>query len=101
MEYKLINKSSYLRSEGETSWWEWTAYIETPPSGNLDDIEYVEYHLHPSFRNPVIRINTKENGFALTRMGWGTFELKAKLVFKDKNKKSIILSHVLDFASSE
>lgn len=101
MSFVLKNDSTYAGKEGDTGWWDWTAYVECTPPDSLDEIDYVEYHLHPSFRNPVKRIRIKEGGFPLRTRGWGIFELKARVVFKDKEKESVILSHYLKFVDAD
>ncbi len=93
----LENTSSYAGKRGDTDWWNWTAFIKATPPHSLDEIEYVEYHLHSTFRNPVRRVYKKEDGFALKTSGWGVFELKAKVVFKDPNRTPEVLSHRLQF----
>lgn len=96
--FTLKNSSSYVaNSRGDTDWWDWTAYIEATPPNTLDEVAYVEYHLHSSFRNPVQRIRVKEGGFPFRTRGWGTFELKARVVLKDRNQEPILLSHYLQF----
>ena len=97
MSLALKNTSQYVAKEGGTDWWNWTAYIECSPPDSPDDIAYVEYHLHPTFRNPIRRINQREGGFPLETSGWGVFELRAKVVFKDKRRQPVILSHFLEF----
>jgi transcription initiation factor IIF auxiliary subunit len=94
---KLENTSEFLRSEGSTNWWHWTAYIDSPDEEELDKIAYVEYHLHSSFKNPVKRVRKMRGGFPLTMKGWGTFQINARVVFKDKNTKDLSLSHQLKF----
>ena len=97
MGISLANTSEYIGQEGQTHWWRWTVYVQCTPPESLDEIEYVEYHLHPTFRNPVVRINKSAGGFPLERSGWGIFDLKAKVVFKNKNQNPLILSHTLKF----
>lgn len=97
MPFKLTNTSSYSRRNGETDWWDWTAHIESTPPDSLDEVAYVEYHLHPTFRNPVRRVREREGGFPLETRGWGTFELRARVVFKDKTRTPHLLSHELAF----
>lgn len=97
----LRNISSYVGKEGGTDWWDWTAYIEAASPELLDQVDYVEYHLHSSFRDPVKRIRVKQGGFPFSTKGWGTFELKAKIVFKDKNETPVILRHYLEFADAK
>lgn len=96
MAVKLTNTSKFLKSQGETHWWEWTAFLEGEEE-ELDAICYVEYHLHTTFPNPITRIKKRRNGFPLTRKGWGVFELKAKVVFKDNVQKPKFLKHFLAF----
>ena len=100
MAFILKNDSQYTGKRGTTDWWNWTAKIESTPPDSLDDIDYVEYYLHPSFPNPVRRVYKKDEGFPLESSGWGVFELKAQLFFKNNEKPPIFLSHVLEFEDS-
>jgi len=97
MTITLENRSQYTRKVGSTDFWEWTAYVKCDPPDSLDDIEYVEYHLHPTFHNPVRRVFSQQGGFPLRSEGWGTFELKARVVFKGSEKEPRILKHELKF----
>jgi len=96
MALRLMNRSQYAGLSGSTDWWSWTAFIDGPED-ELDDVAYVEYHLHPSFPDPVRRVYDREGGFALETKGWGTFELVAKVAFKDTSKKSVLLKHNVRF----
>jgi len=104
---QLDNISTYLGKEKGENWWEWTIYLDIDtinghrsllPS-TLEEVEYVDYYLHPTFSDPVIRVYDRDSCFALTRRGWGTFEIKAKVVYKPrgKNPPSTILYHQLKF----
>lgn len=97
MGISLTNSSSHLRREGETDWWNWTAYVHCTPPDSLDAIRYVEYHLHKSFRSPIVRVTQEAGGFPLERTGWGVFEVVAKVVFKDKKRRPLTLKHDLEF----
>ena len=97
MNLKLTNTSQYTGRKGDTHWWRWTAFIVSSDPDDLNDIEYVEYRLHPSFKNPIKWVKRKEGGFPITMLGWGTFELVAKVVFTDSRKKPILLKHYLNF----
>lgn len=99
MSFKLTNNSRHISKHGHTNWWEWVAYIETSPPSSLNEIEYVEYHLHPTFKNPVVRVRKSNGGFPLKRKGWGVFKLRAKIIFKDKQKKPLLLEHDLTFGN--
>jgi transcription initiation factor IIF auxiliary subunit len=95
----LKNTSEYVERRGNTDWWKWTAYLDGDDA-ELDAIAFVEYHLHPSFPNPIRRIKVREGGFPVSSKGWGVFELTAKIVFKNKGKPKI-LKHWLEFDGAE
>ncbi len=96
MDITLCNSSRFSGAEGNENWWEWTAYVAAPKPHTLKDIEYVEYHLHPSYKNPVRRVFNRSGGFRLKMEGWGAFNLRARVVFKDKTlKKNLTLRHRL------
>lgn len=100
MSLRLDNKSKYAGRTGDTDWWKWTAFIEGDKE-DLDAVDYVEYHLHPGFPDPIKRVRNRSRRFAMTTQGWGTFELKAKVVFKDKKRKAMVLKHYLEFEDAQ
>jgi hypothetical protein len=61
------------------------------PENTLSEIENVTYYLHPTFNPDKIPVYTKENKFSTTFRHWGTFDLKAKVYFKDGTVKDIQL----------
>jgi transcription initiation factor IIF auxiliary subunit len=63
-------------------WWSWSLQLDGPKRA-LDDVEYVEYTLHPTFANPVRRVATRKNGFMLKTAGWGVFPVYVQVVGKD------------------
>ncbi len=81
--------------------WDWTIYVKAEPA-TLSKIEYVEYTLHPTFPNPVKRVFEIGNAaypFGLPSNGWGTFEIKVKVVLK--NGAILNLKHLLQFQQNE
>ena len=92
-EYGEINADNYARYLNNEVW-EWTVFIETDRE-TLSQIEYVEYILHPTFPEPVQQVFNRDTKFALTAKGWGTFEIKIRVVFKDSTER--YLTHVLEF----
>lgn len=78
-------------------WWSWTVYIDASPN-ILEQIECVEYTLHPTFPNNVIAVCQKGNAkpFALTREGWGTFPIAIR-VFMKNSGRVVELTHDLKF----
>ncbi|WP_223789428.1 pYEATS domain-containing protein [Marinicella meishanensis] len=100
MSFALTNTSRFYDTQGGTDWWQWKAFIEASDKASLDDIEYVEYQLHSSFRNPIKKSRNAAKAFAITNLGWGTFMLRARVVFKDKSKEPLLLEHYLEFENS-
>ena len=94
-EIKTENTSKKLRE----NLWEWTVYI-VADDGILKEVKCVEYTLHPTFLKPVQEIDEKGNkpgkGFFLEGRGWGTFQIRVKVTFKDGDVK--YLKHKLKFS---
>jgi hypothetical protein len=80
--------------------WNWTAYV----SGKKEAIERIKcivYTLHPTFADPVKKVCKTENPlypFALAASGWGTFDLLARVEYKDGSSENLV--HTLDFSNS-
>ena len=74
-----LNNTSEFEGNGNYSW---TIFVDEDQSV-LARIKLVEYTLHPTFPNPVRRVTTRENRFALTALGWGEFRVYAKVFFTD------------------
>lgn len=76
--------------------WEWVAFINAPPEV-LEQIDYVEYLLHPTFQPSVVRVRERgaSQPFAMKAVGWGTFQLRLRVVMKDGS--SYNLTHQLRF----
>ncbi len=89
MSLKLKNKWNYRGDDR----WRWEAFLDDEGSGELKDVESVEYILHPTFRNPIRRIEDPEGGFSLNTEGWGVFDLKAFAQMKDGSMRP--LSHLV------
>ena len=75
-------------------WWEWNAFLDDEGSGEITEVDYVEYVLHPTFKNPVRKIANPENSFRMKTAGWGIFNLKAFVYMKNGNKMK--LDHMLE-----
>lgn len=90
MSFRIRNSWKY---EGE-DWWSWNAFLDDSGSGDLSNVSYVEYILHPTFPNPVVTISDSKDGFVLEASGWGTFLLKAFV--HTKNGEKIKLTHELE-----
>lgn len=86
-------------TSAELEWFNWSIYIETNPSDFIDKIESVTYHLHPSFRMTEINRPNRSDGFRLDSRGWGEFNIKLKINFK--NGKSIDVNHWLSLSEDK
>ena len=59
-------------------------------------IKSVTYHLHPTFRQPKIKVS--EAPFLLSRLGWGWFEVEMDIEFQPSTKLGTKrLKHMLEF----
>ena len=90
MALRLRNKWNYKGKE----LWRWEAFVDDDSSGELANVDFVEYVLHPTFRDPIRTIQDPSGGFVLKTEGWGTFELKAFAQMKDGSR--IPLKHEIE-----
>src|SRR4051812_14190695 len=72
---------------------EWTAFVK----GGDPVIESVVFHLHPTFKNPVIKVSAPP--FELTRTGWGVFNVKMEVHLKSGGVHTF--EQLLDFTRKE
>jgi hypothetical protein len=63
-------------------WWNWSVWLEGPDE-EIKGVREVVYTLHPTFVDPVQTIRTRRNGFKLSSVGWGEFEIHVEIVGKD------------------
>ena len=92
MALRLRNRWHY----GEGDSWKWEAFLDDGGSGELGQVDHVEYVLHPTFPNPIRKVNDPTGGFVLKTAGWGTFTVKAYVHGKDGKKKK--LTHLLELS---
>ena len=83
--------------EGE-DWWEWAVWVEGRDDA-LDQIDFVEWTLHPTFPNPIRKIYDRASNFRLETGGWGVFQIVARVQMKDG--KQTKLHHYLKLNYSD
>ena len=91
--FDLANTARYLGGKS----WHWTIFVKAAPEV-LAQIDCVEYSLHPTFKEPDIKVceaGAPEQAFAYSAQGWGTFDVKARVRFKDAQESA--LKHTLVF----
>jgi len=93
---KIKVKNSWKNLAGKQGYYSWTIYLDEAPAV-LNSIKYVEYLLHPTFKYPLQKVeNLQRNpGFSYTATGWGEFNVKVKVVFKDPSKKPVLIDYWL------
>ena len=73
--------------------WDWRVFLEDDGTGDLDQVAWVEYLLHPTFPQPRRIRKDRENQFSLTTRGWGVFLIRAFVHTHDGEK--VKLEHEL------
>jgi transcription initiation factor IIF auxiliary subunit len=86
MSIKLKNDWKYKGDDR----WNWELYIASDNKSELEKVDSVKYILHPTFKNPVREITDKSDGFRLKSNGWGSFEVKAFVYFKNGKKMKLV-----------
>lgn len=70
------------KQDGGQQMYQWQLYLHLPDDV-LDEIDYVHYQLHPTFKNPDVLIRDRKSDFRLRIVGWGIFEIPIQIHFKD------------------
>lgn len=76
--------------------WEWEIHLEGKPE-DLDQVDRVVYSLHPTFPDPVRTVTDRPSGFKLQTSGWGTFQIKLVIYYKNGIEQTRF--HNLSFSS--
>ena len=84
-------------SQADDGRWHWSVWIDGPDA-ELDQVESVEWVLHPTFPNPVVLVKQRRTKFRIGRTGWGEFEINANVTAKDGSRQH--LKHRLRLAES-
>lgn len=94
--FSNVAQPSSRRAKGEGSqYYDWRVFVDESPDV-LKTIDRVTYFLHPTFPNPVRTVDDRSTGFALSSSGWGEFEIRAQLHFKDGTTRTT--SFMLDLS---
>ncbi|UCD93374.1 MAG: hypothetical protein JSU69_06250 [Candidatus Zixiibacteriota bacterium] len=86
-----------VATESKPGRWKWTVFIQSTDEV-LEQIECVEYNLHPSYSEPVRDICERGEGaraFALSEASRKSFEIKIRIFLKDGSVQT--LTHQLKF----
>ncbi len=88
MSVRINNYSRPIEKRGDLQYYRWLVFVDEP-SERLNDIEAVEYVLHPTFPKPVQVRRDPEDKFALETSGWGEFNIIIRITFKDGTKEDL------------
>lgn len=86
---RICNTTQYIRKNKN---FDWTVYIDGDDAA-LSMVKEVEYTLHPTFPDN-IRSGEGAN-FEHSTSGWGEFNIKVKIIFKDYRKKTMYVDYWL------
>jgi hypothetical protein len=76
--------------EGD-GWWRWAVWLT---GDELDEVNLVEYTLHPTFPDPHAVVQDRDSGFRIERTGWGEFRIYLKVHLRDGSTRE--LAHWLE-----
>jgi len=63
-------------------------------------VEHVDFDLHPTFDPPTIRVSKPP--YSISRLGWGTFEVRIRITWKcELGLSPSIFTHLLRFSHPE
>jgi transcription initiation factor IIF auxiliary subunit len=68
-------------------YYDWKVFVDADPD-TLQRIDSVTYILDPTFPDPVRTVNDQSTKFALATKGWGEFEIRAQIRYKDGSSDS-------------
>ncbi|KNC53320.1 YEATS domain-containing protein 4 [Thecamonas trahens ATCC 50062] len=71
----------------------WCAFVRGVGSDMAAYVRKVEFHLHPSFPEPVRTVTSYP--FQIEERGWGEFEIIIKVYFRDVSLKPVEMYHML------
>lgn len=79
---RFDNYAKLQEKRGDRPYYKWKVFVnESDPV--LEQIEQVEYTLHPTFPQPHQVRENRGNKFALETAGWGEFTLLIAVKFND------------------
>src|SRR5690349_147190 len=85
MNINRIKLDNYAKLVGEKNGrrrYRWKVFVDEPTEV-LRAIRSVEYHLHPTFPNPIRTSKDPKSGFSIQSAGWGRFNIVVMVEFTD------------------
>lgn len=98
-----VTDQEYLKRVKRDSSWDWTMFVYAEEEGKRTTAKYVKsvtYTLHPTYRQPVHKID--EAPFKLSMRAYGWFDIDVKIEFVAAVKKQpVSLTWTLNFQESK
>jgi transcription initiation factor IIF auxiliary subunit len=88
--------NTWRQTPGKAGYYNWKVFIDEDASV-INSIRYVEYLLHPTFKKPLQRVDnsTKYPKFSYSASGWGEFNIKVKIVYKNSSRQPLVQNYWL------
>ena len=98
MAVHLNNNARFVKEKGGYNWYDWEVFVDEEDE-KINQIDHVIYFLHETFPEPVRTVADPQSRFALKSHGWGEFEVKARVIYKDGQFETI--NYRLDLSKDE
>jgi transcription initiation factor IIF auxiliary subunit len=85
---KFDNFAQFIEKRHDRPYYKWKVFVDEPDRV-LDQIEQVEYTLHPTFPQPHQILKNRADKFALEKAGWGEFTLLINVKFRDGRTETV------------
>lgn len=72
-----------VKPAAKKGYYTWVVFVKADDPV-LNAIDHVEYLLDPTFPKPQVTVYDRGSRFSYTATGWGEFEIKAKVVYRNK-----------------
>src|SRR6266536_4759197 len=83
-----VTVSNTFSASTKAGYYNWTVFVQADDA-TLNTIDHVEYLLDPTFPNPQVSSFNRATKFSYSSTGWGEFDIKVKIVFKNRRSQYI------------
>jgi transcription initiation factor IIF auxiliary subunit len=98
---QMRNRWKYKPKAGSPDWWEWEVFLDDRGSGEVANVDFVEYVLHPTFTPATRKVKDPTGAFALKDGAWGGFTVDAFIHMIDGSTQKVRHMIELKYEPSE
>jgi transcription initiation factor IIF auxiliary subunit len=80
--------STWTREKDGHNFFDWCVFLDEGEE-LLNQIAWIEYRLHPTFPDPIRRVEDRTTCFAMMSSGWGDFTIRICVHFVDGREQSL------------